>query len=146
MKVGIANDHAATDMKKAVMKHLQDEGYEVVDYGTDGYESVDYPDYAEKVCHGVLSHEVDLGIAICGTGVGISIACNKIKGIRCAHCSETYSAEYSRRHNDANVVAFGARVIGEEIAFQIADVFLKTPFEGGRHQRRVDKINKLDAR
>jgi ribose 5-phosphate isomerase B len=117
-----------------------------VDYGTDGYESVDYPDYAEKVCHGVLSHEVDLGIAICGTGVGISIACNKIKGIRCAHCSETYSAEFSRRHNDANVVAFGARVVGEEIAFQIADTFLKTPFEGGRHQRRVDKINKLDER
>lgn len=146
MKVGIANDHAATDLKMKVMKHLQDEGYEVVDYGTDGHESVDYPDYAKKVCDGVNSHEVDFGIAICGTGVGISIACNKVKGIRCAHCSETYSAEYSRRHNDANVVAFGARVIGEEIAYQIVDVFLKTPFEGGRHQRRVDKINALDAR
>lgn len=145
MKVGIGNDHAATDMKFAVKKHLEEEGYEVIDYGTDEHSSVDYPDFAQKVCQGVLSGEVERGIAICGTGVGISIACNKIHGIRCAHASEVYSAEYSRRHNNANVIAFGARVIGEETAFQIVDVFLKAEFEdGGRHSIRVEKINALD--
>lgn len=144
MKVGITNDHAAVEMKNAVMKHLQEKGYEVVNYGTDTNESVDYPDYAKKLCDGIHHGEVELGIAICGTGVGMSIACNKVKGIRCAHCSEVYSAEYSRRHNNANVVAFGARVIGEATAEQIVDVFLSTPFEGGRHQRRVDKIMALE--
>ncbi|MEE8807706.1 MAG: ribose 5-phosphate isomerase B [Lactimicrobium sp.] len=144
MKVGIANDHAATSMKKELMAYLQEKGYEVVNYGTDGNESVDYPDYGAKLAKAVAAGEVDRGIAICGTGVGMSIVCNKVKGVRCVHCSETFSAEYGRRHNDANVVAFGARVIGMGIAKQIVDVFLTTEFEGGRHQRRVDKIKALE--
>lgn len=144
MKVGIANDHAAPEMKKELMAYLQEKGYEVVNYGTDTDASVDYPDYGLKLAKAVAAGEVDRGIAICGTGVGMSIVCNKVKGVRCCHCSETFSAEYSRRHNDANVVAFGARVIGMGVAKQIVDVFLTTEFEGGRHQRRVDKIKAIE--
>lgn len=146
MKVGIANDHAAVDMKKELVEYLTKEGYEVVNFGTDTRESVDYPKYGEMVANAVAHHEVDRGIAICGTGEGIGISCNKVKGIRCCICSESYSAEYSRRHNDANVVAFGARVIGIETAKQIVDVFLKTEFEGGRHERRVNMIRDIESR
>lgn len=144
MKVGIANDHAAPEMKKELMAYLQEKGYEVVNYGTDTDASVDYPDYGLKLAKAVAAGEVDRGIAICGTGVGMSIVCNKVKGVRCVHCSETFSAEYGRRHNDANVVAFGARVIGMGVAKQIVDAFLTTEFEGGRHQRRVDKIKAIE--
>lgn len=140
MKIGIANDHSAVEMKNEVKQYLESLGYEVINYGTDTNESVDYPLYGEKVALAVANGEVDRGVAICGTGVGIGLACNKVKGIRACTCSEVYSAEYSRRHNNANIVTFGARVIGPETAKQIVKVFMETEFEGGRHQRRVDQL------
>ena len=143
MKIAIGNDHAATDMKKEIMQHLKDRGCEVINMGTDGYESVDYPDYAKKVCDAVNSGEADLGVAICGTGVGISIACNKVDGIRACCCSEPFSAKLSRQHNDTNVLCFGARVVGPELAKMIVDEWLDAEFMGGRHQLRVDKIMAL---
>lgn len=146
MRIGIANDHAATEMKKEIVEYLQSLGYEVINYGTDTNESVDYPVYGEKVANAVANGEVDRGVAICGTGVGIGLACNKVKGIRACTCSEPYSAEYSRRHNNANIITFGARVIGIETAKQIVKVFMETEFEGGRHQRRVDLITDIEKR
>ena len=146
MKIVIGNDHAATDMKKEIMAYLEEKGYEVLNVGTDGYESVDYPDFAKKVCDAVNSKEADLGIAICGTGVGISLACNKVKGIRCCVCSEPYSAIMSRRHNNSNIIAFGARVIGSEMAKMIVDGWLNAEFEGGRHERRVKMISDIENR
>ncbi len=143
MKIAIGNDHAATDMKNEIMQHLKDRGCEVINMGTDGYESVDYPDYAKKVCDAVNSGEADLGVAICGTGVGISIACNKVDGIRACCCSEPFSAKLSRQHNDTNVLCFGARVVGPELAKMIVDEWLDAEFMGGRHQLRVDKIMAL---
>ena len=143
MKIAIGNDHAATDMKKEIMQHLKDRGCEVINMGTDGYESVDYPDYAKKVCDAVNSGEADLGVAICGTGVGISIACNKVDGIRACCCSEPFSAKLSRQHNDTNVLCFGARVVGPDLAKMIVDEWLDAEFMGGRHQLRVDKIMAL---
>lgn len=140
MKIGIANDHSAVEMKNEIKEYLESLGYEVVNYGCDTNESVDYPLYGEKVAEAVKNGEVDRGVAICGTGVGIGLACNKVKGIRACTCSESYSAEFSRRHNNANVVTFGARVIGPETAKQIVKVFMETEFEGGRHQRRVDQL------
>lgn len=145
MKVGISNDHAATDLKFSVLKHLEEKGYEVVNYGTDTYESYDYPDAARKLCQGILNHEVDLGIAICGTGVGISIACNKHKGIRACCCSEATSARLTRQHNDANVICFGARVVSIELANDIVDTFLTTDFSNGeRHNMRIRKIAEIE--
>lgn len=146
MRIGIANDHVATEMKKEIVEYLQSLGYEVINYGTDTNESVDYPVYGEKVANAVANGEVDRGVAICGTGVGIGLACNKVKGIRACTCSEPYSAEYSRRHNNANIITFGARVIGIETAKQIVKVFMETEFEGGRHQRRVDLITDIEKR
>lgn len=143
MKIAIGNDHAATDMKNEIMQHLKDRGCEVINMGTDGYESVDYPDYAKKVCDAVNSGEADLGVAICGTGVGISIACNKVDGIRACCCSEPFSAKLSRQHNNTNVLCFGARVVGPELAKMIVDEWLDAEFMGGRHQLRVDKIMAL---
>lgn len=146
MKVGIANDHAATEMKQDIVKYLEEKGYEVTNFGTDTNESVDYPDYGEKVAMAVKNGDVDLGIAICGTGVGIGISCNKVDGVRACICSEPYSAMMSRKHNNANVVCFGARVIGIETAKQIVDAFLENDFEGERHERRVNKIKDIESR
>ena len=146
MKIAIGNDHAATDMKNEIMQHLKDRGCEVINVGTDGHESVDYPDYAKKVCDKVLSGEADLGIAICGTGVGISIACNKVKGIRAVCCSEPFSAKLSRQHNNSNVLCFGARVIGPELAKMIVDEFFGAEFQGGRHAMRVDMISDIEKK
>ena len=146
MKISIGNDHAATDMKNEIMQHLKDRGCEVINVGTDGHESVDYPDYAKKVCDKVLSGEADLGIAICGTGVGISIACNKVKGIRAVCCSEPFSAKLSRQHNNSNVLCFGARVIGPELAKMIVDEFFGAEFQGGRHAMRVDMISDIEKK
>ena len=140
MKIGIGNDHSAVEMKQEVMKFLQDLGYEVVNYGTDSTESCDYPVYGEKVGRAVAAGDVDLGILICGTGVGISLAANKVKGVRAVVCSEPYSARLSRQHNNTNILAFGARVIGIELAKMIIKEWLNAEFEGGRHQRRVDMI------
>jgi len=146
MKIGIANDHSAVEMKNEIVAYLKSLGYEVINYGTDTNTSVDYPVYGEKVANAVVSGEVDRGIAICGTGVGIGLACNKVRGIRACTCSEPYSAEYSRRHNNANIITFGARVIGIETAKQIVKVFMETEFEGGRHERRVNQLMDIEAR
>ncbi len=145
MKIAIGNDHAAVEMKKEIVEYLVEKGYEVENFGTDTSESIDYPVYGEKVARAVAEGRADYGIAICGTGVGISLAANKVKGIRCVVCSEPYSAKMGRAHNNANVLAFGARVIGAELAKMIVDTFLTTEFEGGRHQRRVDLIMKIEA-
>ncbi|MBY0758415.1 MULTISPECIES: ribose 5-phosphate isomerase B [Sellimonas] len=144
MKIGLGNDHSAVEMKRQVAEYLKEKGYEVVNYGTDSEESCDYPVYGEKVGRAVASGEVDLGIIICGTGLGISLAANKVRGIRAVVCSEPYTARLSRQHNNANVLAFGARVIGIELAKMIIDEFLGTEFEGGRHQRRVDMIMDIE--
>ena len=146
MKIGVANDHASVEMKQQVVAYLKEKGYDVVNYGTDSTESCDYPVYGEKIGHAVVSGEVDFGIAICGTGLGISLAANKVHGIRAAVCSEPYTARLSRQHNNANILAFGSRVIGIELAKMIIDEFLGAEFEGGRHQRRVDMIMDVERR
>ena len=146
MRIGIGNDHAALEMKKEVIEYLESKEIEVVNYGTDTPESCNYPEYGEKVGRAVASGEVDLGILICGTGVGISLAANKVHGIRAVVCSEPATARLSRLHNDANVLAFGARIVGMELAKMIVETWLNTEFEGGRHQRRVDLIMDVENR
>ena len=146
MKIGIANDHTALEMKKDIIAYLESKGHEIVNYGTDSTESTDYPIWGEKVANAVAGGEVEKGIAICGTGLGISLACNKVNGIRACVCSEPYTARYSRLHNNCNIICFGARVIGIEMAKMIVDEFFETEFEGGRHQRRVDMIMDIEAR
>ena len=143
MKVGIAGDHSAVELKQELMNHLIQKGYEVINYGTDSTESVDYPAYGETLSREIMSGKVERGIAICGTGIGIGIACNKVPGIRCCTCSAPYSAMLARKHNDAQVISIGARVVGSELAKMIVDIFLETEFEGGRHQRRVNLLNHI---
>lgn len=145
MKIGIGNDHAAVEYKQIIAKYITEKyGYEVVNYGTDSSESFDYPIAGEAVGKAVVNKEVDLGILICGTGIGIGIAANKVKGVRCATCSEPFSAKLSRMHNNSNVLSFGARVVGIELAKMIVDEWLGAEFEGGRHQRRVDMISAIE--
>lgn len=144
MKIGIGNDHAAVEMKNDVVTYLEEKGIEVVNYGTDTHESCHYPEFGEKVGRAVANGDVDLGILICGTGVGISLAANKVKGVRAVVCSEPYTAKLSRQHNNTNVLAFGARVIGIEMAKMIIDEWLKAEFMGGRHQDRVDMIMAIE--
>ena len=146
MKIGIANDHTALEMKKDIIAYLESKGHEIVDYGTDSTESTDYPIWGEKVANAVASGEVEKGIAICGTGLGISLACNKVNGIRACVCSEPYTARYSRLHNNCNIICFGARVIGIEMAKMIVDSFFETEFEGGRHQNRIDIISEIEEK
>lgn len=141
--IAIACDHGGLNIKNAVMKHLDELGLEYKDYGTYTTESVDYPDYAAKVCNAIISGEADRGILVCGTGIGMSLAANSFKGIRAALCGDCFSAEYTRRHNDANVLCMGERVIGAGLALEITDKFLNTGFEGGRHQKRLDKLAML---
>jgi len=143
-KIALGADHAALEMKAAVKRHLETRGCVVLDLGTYTSESCDYPDFAEAVANEVASGRYQKGIVICGTGVGIGIAANKVRGIRCATCNDLFTAEMTRRHNDANMLAFGARVVGHDVALRIVDAFLDTPFEAGRHQRRVDKIMALE--
>ncbi|HIX24088.1 MAG TPA: ribose 5-phosphate isomerase B [Candidatus Lachnoclostridium avicola] len=144
MKIAIGNDHTAVDLKNTISDYLKELGYEVINLGTDSRESCDYPIYGEKVGRAVADGEADLGIAICGTGVGISLAANKVKGIRACVCSEPYTAKLSRMHNNSNVLAFGARVVGDELAKMIVKEWLDAEFEGGRHQRRVDMIMEIE--
>ena len=144
MKIGIGNDHAALEMKNQVMEYLEEKGYEVINYGTNTPESCNYPEFGEKVGRAVVSGEVDCGILICGTGVGISLAANKVKGVRAGVCSEPYSAKLSKQHNNTNILAFGARVVGIELAKMIIDEWLGAEFEGGRHQTRVDMIMAIE--
>lgn len=137
-------DHGGFAMKYAVISHLQQAGYKVIDCGCDSTVSVDYPVYADKVCKAITDKKADLGILICGTGLGMSIAANKHKGIRAAACENTFSARMTREHNDANVLCLGARVIGAGLALDMVDLFVTTEFAGGRHQKRVDMMNALD--
>ncbi len=139
MKIAIGCDHAGFKLKSALLGSVL-KAYDVVDMGTDSAQSVDYPDIAKPVAQAVANGEADYGILICGTGIGMSMAAGKVKGVRAARCSEPYSAEMSRRHNDANVLCFGARVIGIGMAEMIVEKWLSTPFDGGRHARRVGKI------
>ena len=120
MKIGLGSDHGGFELKEYIKEHLESQGITYVDYGTNSLDSVDYPDYGRKVSEAVVAKEVDKAIVVCGTGIGISIACNKVKGIRCALCSDTYSARMSREHNNANVLALGGRVIGKDLAIEIA--------------------------
>ena len=146
MKIGIGNDHAAVDMKNEISEYLKEKGYEVVNYGTDSNESCDYPVYGEKVGEAVAHGDVDLGILISGTGVGISLAANKVEGIRAVVCSEPYTAKLSRQHNNTNILAFGARVIGIETAKMIVDEWLNAEFMGGKHERRVNMLMDIEKR
>jgi ribose 5-phosphate isomerase B len=139
MRIAIGCDHAGLAMKRTLIEQTL-AAHNVIDMGTDSTESVDYPDIAHKVAHAVAAEEVERGILICGTGIGMAMAAGKVKGIRAARCTEPYSAELSRRHNDANVLCLGARIVGSEMAKKIVDTWLSTPFEGGRHTRRVEKI------
>lgn len=140
MKIGIGNDHAAFDMKNQVMSILQDMGHEVVDYGTHSTDRCDYPIYGEKVANAVAVGEVDCGVLLCGTGIGMSLVANKVRGIRAAAVSEAYSARLSKMHNNSNIICLGARVIGIETAKMILEEWLNAEFEGGRHQDRIDLI------
>lgn len=144
MKISIGSDHAGFPLKEEVIAWLKETGSTVIDEGCFNLDSVDYPDYGEKVARKVSTGQADKGIVICGTGLGISMSANKVKGIRAALCHNAYTAEMARRHNDANVLAMGARVTGVGVALNIVQCFLRTEFEGGRHQRRVDKIMALE--
>ena len=141
MKIAIGCDHGAVELKDQLVLHLQKKGYEIDDKGTYSKDSCDYPVYAKKVCEAVLSKEDELGILLCGTGIGMSMAANKVRGIRAALCSDCFSAEATREHNNANVLCMGARVIGPELAFRIADTFLESKFsEDERHIRRISLL------
>ena len=144
--IAIACDHAALDLKGEIMKHLTDRGIEFVDYGTYENKSCNYPDYAEKVCNAIKEGKSELGILVCGTGIGMSMAANKCKGIRAACCTDTFSARFTRLHNDANVLCMGARVIGSCLAEDIVDIFLENEFEGGRHKVRVDMMTEIEKK
>lgn len=147
MKIALGSDHAGFQLKNEIIKHLEGRGIELKDFGTyGGQDSCDYPDYAEVVAHEVVNKNYDFGILVCGTGVGISIAANKVKGIRAALCGDTFSAHSSREHNDANILALGQRVVGVGLAMDIVDIFLKSEFQGGRHQNRVNKLNNLEVK
>lgn len=142
----LAADHAGFPLKNAIKAHLDAAGYRTIDMGTHSAESCDYPLYAEAGCRKVLEGEAELCVLCCGTGVGMSIAANKIRGIRAACCSDVYSARYTRLHNDANVLCLGARVLGEGLAWELVEAFVTTEFEGGKHARRVGLIADLEAR
>ena len=146
MKIAVACDHGGLALKQVLLDYLQKNGYEVCDFGTDSADSCDYPDHALPAAEAVARGECERGILICSTGIGISIAANKVRGIRCAHCHDTYSAKYPRLHNDANMIAFGQKIIGDGLMLEIVDTFLHTEFEGGRHQRRVDKISAIEEK
>ena len=144
--IAIGSDHAGFQLKEQVKEHLKSRGIAFLDFGTDSTASCHYVDFAEKVAESVASGECEKGILVCGTGVGMSMAANKVKGIRAACVSDTFSATATRMHNDANVLCFGERVVGAGLAFMLVDAFLDTEFEGGRHQVRVDMLTKLERK
>lgn len=144
MKIALGADHGGYELKESIKKYLDEQGVEYFDFGTHSTESVDYPVIAETLCRSVAAKEYTLGLLFCGTGIGMSMAANKIKGIRAACCSDYFSAKYTRMHNDANVLCLGGRVVGAGLAQELVDVFINTPFEGGRHSRRVDLISNLE--
>ena len=145
MKIAIGCDHGALDLKNKMIEHLQKQGHEVVNFGTDTLASCDYPDFAAPAAKAVASGECHKGIVLCTTGIGVSITCNKVKGIRCALLSDVMSARMTREHNDTNMMAIGAGVVGQMLALEIADTWLGTDFSGEeRHQRRIDKVMALE--
>ena len=144
MKISLACDHGALALKQKVRQHLEAQGHTVVDFGTNTPDSCDYADFGIPAAKAVGSGECDRGIVLCTTGIGMSMCANKVKGVRCALLSDLMSARLTRQHNDANVLAMGAAVVGEMLALEIVDVFMTTEFEGGRHQRRVDKVMALE--
>ena len=147
IKIAIASDHAGYNLKEEITKHLEDRGIEFIDFGTNNpTDSVNYPDFAHALCSSIQSGETERGILVCGTGIGMSMAANKHTGIRAACCSDTFSARLTRTHNDANVLCFGARVVGIGVATDLVDVFINTEFEGGRHTKRVEMLNALDKK
>ena len=146
MKIALASDHGGYKLKETIKEFLKKENIEYIDFGAYSEESVDYPDFALKAAESIVKGETDRGIFICGTGIGISIAANKIPGIRAALCYNIFAAEMSRRHNNANVLALGGRVIGEELAKAIVKKWLETPFDGGRHERRINKISEIEKK
>lgn len=146
MKIAIGNDHAAVNLKKEIMEYVQSLGHEVTNFGTDSTESCHYPEFGEKVGLAVASGEFDCGILICGTGVGISIAANKVNGVRAAVCSDTATARLVKQHNNANIIAFGERIVGVELAKDIVKAYLEAEFLGGRHAIRVDMISEIEKR
>lgn len=146
MKIALGCDHGALNLKSAILEHLKSKNIEVKDFGTYTTESCDYPDIALPVAEAVVSKEFDLGILVCGTGIGIGIAANKVPGIRAALCSDTFSAHATREHNDANILTMGERVVGIGLALDIVDTFINAKFEGGRHSTRIGKISDIEKK
>lgn len=146
MKIALACDHGGLNLKNLIVAYLKEHGYEVVDFGTNTTDSCDYPDYALPAAEAVASGMCEKGILICSTGIGVSIVANKVPGVRCAHCHDVYCAEFTRRHNNANMLAMGEKVVGAGYALQIVETFLTTEFEGGRHERRVNKITAIEKK
>lgn len=146
MKLAIGCDHGGYSLKKVILKHLDEKGIEYKDFGCYDTNSCDYPDFGFKVAEAVVSGEYDNGILICGTGIGISIAANKVPGIRAAHCTDTFSARAARQHNNANIIALGERITGPGLAIDIVDAYLSASFEGGRHENRLNKITDIEKK
>ena len=144
--IALGCDHGGYELMQEVKKHLEERGLEYKDFGCNGTESVDYPVYGKKVAQAIVGGECERGILICGTGIGMSIVANKVPGIRCAHCHDSFSARATRMHNDANVIAFGERVIGSGVMIDIVEAFLTTEFEGGRHLARIAKISEIEKK
>ena len=145
-KIAIASDHGGFDLKKSLITCLTDKGWEINDFGPANSDSVDYPDYGIKVAKAIVENKVERGVVICGTGIGMSIVVNRFPGIRGTLCSDVYTAKMCRAHNDSNILVLGGRVINKDLALEIAGIWLITEFEGGRHQRRIDKIKEIDAK
>ena len=146
MKIALGSDHGGFELKGEIISFLKDNGYEIKDFGTNSTDSCDYADYAIKVSEAVAAKECDFGILICGTGIGIGIAANKVPGIRAALCSDTFSAHATREHNNANILTMGQRVVGAGLALDIVKTFLTSEFEGDRHIRRIDKISEIERK
>ncbi len=146
MKIAIACDHGGLNLKNEVKKYLASHGYEYEDFGTDTTDSCDYPDFALPAAEAVASGACDLGIVVCSTGIGVSMVANKVPGVRCAHCHDSYCARFTRMHNNANMLAMGEKVVGIGYALDIVEAFLTAQFEGGRHSRRVDKITAIEKK
>lgn len=146
MKVAIGSDHAGYELKEFIKKYLAEKNFELKDYGTNSMDACNYPEFGEKVANAIINKECDCGILICGTGIGISISANKVKGIRCAVCSEPVSARLCKEHNNANIIAFGARIVGTQMAMAIVDAYFSASFLGGKHQNRIDLLTDIENR
>lgn len=146
MKIALACDHGGLNLKNLIAAYLKENGYEVIDFGTNTTDSCDYPDHALPAAEAVAGGVCEKGILICSTGIGVSIVANKVPGVRCAHCHDVYCAEFTRRHNNSNMLAMGEKVVGAGYALQIVETFLNTEFEGGRHERRVNKITAIEEK